>query len=52
MPLPEGPMTAMASPRSSVKEMPERIVSAPRGVEYDFATSFAINMWNFGTPEL
>ena len=32
--------------------MSERIVSAPRGVGYDLATSFAINMWNYGTPEL
>src|SRR6185436_18075511 len=52
LPLPDGPMIATASPRSSDSEMPERTVSAPRGVGYDFATSFAISMWSFRNGEL
>src|SRR5687768_2657172 len=43
-------MMATASPRESVREMPERIVSSPRGVGYDLVMSLAISIGTLAVP--
>src|SRR6185436_1846545 len=49
LPLPDGPVIAIASPRDSVSEMPVKISSGPRGVGYDFLMSLAMSMWRSST---
>ena len=39
-------MIATASPRSSVSEIPMRMDSSPRGVEYDLVMSATVSMSN------
>src|SRR6476619_27457 len=44
LPLPDGPMMATASPRTTANEMSRRILRSPRGVGYDFEREEAINI--------